>query len=282
MTVQHYCPGVPIMVAASLITVGVSMPDAGGVPEPGLSEAVEPAIEMEVVEQEMEEIETEEEVPELSDLPPHTFLAVVRRAFEEKVWGEFSGQVQHISPRARISTDIKVAVRIEAPQFMRSRIVLHRDTVYDVTRLMENNEVRLNIRQPDEEERVVSLDELGMRSEDLLFVFLYWDLIEELPPETVRGRPCRVLKLEEPRHRRRVIAWFSAEHLAPLRIVWLKEDGETPERTLEMTEFQSRRGVWYVVSFRLTGDDWQTRVRFFDGSLRSHEHRAPPRRLFPD
>ncbi len=216
-----------------------------------------------------------------ADLPPEQFLAAVRHSFEQNVWGRFSGRVQHRSPRARISTDISLALRSEAPRFMRARITLHRNSIYDAVHLLENRTPEIHIQEP-EDETEISLRELGLETEDLMFVFLYWRPIEEKPVESVRGRPCRVLLLqhpEEPEHRLQV--WFSKEHLAPLRIMWLRQDGRTPERILEMTDFESRRGVWYVKSFRLAGEDWQTRVRFTDGALHKHENRSPPEDLFP-
>ncbi len=214
------------------------------------------------------------------------FLAQVRQAFDDRVWGRLSGRVQHRSPRARINTDIALSLQIEAPQLIRARLVLHGDRVYEYRRQTANSEAgsacatpRVEFREPTGEAEV-TLEELGLRMEDLVFDFLYWTMIEETAAEAVRGRPCRVFLLEDPKSGRRLRAWFAREHLAPLRIVWLEPDGESEERLLEMTDFESRRGVWYVKSFILTGDDWQTRVRFFEGSLTAHRHRPPPDNLF--
>lgn len=224
---------------------------------------------------------------EWEDVPAENFMAAVRHAFASPVWGEFSGRVQHRSPRARISTDLQVRLQMEPPEFIRVKLWLHRrQSVYNMTWENSRNlilsepvvEVETKVEEPD-----VTLAELGMRIQDLSFTFLYWPVVKEEAVENVRGRQARVFILENPDTEKRMRIWIWAEHLAPVKFQWLKEDGESVERTLEVSAFESRRGVWYFKSFVISkGEGWGTRVLFSDASLYDSERTEPPSDLFED
>jgi hypothetical protein len=217
------------------------------------------------------------------DLPADVFLRVARRPFRNNAWGRFAGIIQHRSDTLKTKMQIHMSMLFQE-DLMRGQLVLDRHKLYGITQVYYAKGVPGTTLDIPENEEKPTLDDLGVRAEDLAFSFLYWTPVAELEMDKVRGRECRVFKFKHPQTGERVTAWFSVDYLFPLKAAWFEPseegNGEVVKRTLEFTDFERDGDLWYIKAFRLQGEGWKTRVKFVDGELHLCEDEPPPPNLF--
>jgi hypothetical protein len=214
------------------------------------------------------------------DLPSDEFLRQAQSPMSERVWTLGTGDIQHRSDEhGRIKLPIRLALQF-GPSTIRGEVVVNGQDVYSIwQQYMDVGVPRVELTLP-ENRGDVTLKTLGIRSEDLTFSFLYWDLESELAADEVRRRECRVFDLVHPETGERARAWISTEYLFPLRVWWYAPEGGLPLRRLEFTSFKKHDDLWFVKETLLEGSDWQTKLTLVEVEA-GVEHEAPaPEDLF--
>ncbi|NOY81989.1 MAG: hypothetical protein GXP31_13410 [Kiritimatiellaeota bacterium] len=213
------------------------------------------------------------------ELPPGEFLKLARTPFSTNAWVRASGYVQYRRKDSKGKLPLALAIRYE-PNGMRAQIVLDSQWVTTLTETHGNDAIpTVRIAEPPSKQ-AVRLATLGIRSGDITFSFLYWNLVREFPKDSMRGQACRVLLLANPRNQGRVRAWFHAKYAFPLKALWFRPDADTPWRTLEFKHFKKFGKFWFVKELVLNGEDWRTRVVFRKVDMASIAERPAPRDLF--
>ena len=215
------------------------------------------------------------------DWPPADFLAAARQPFLNPAWGRFRGIVQHKSKAGALKADLTLAV-LMSRDVLRAQFVLNGVDVYDVIQAYAESGMS-NVRvTPPEKIKTTPIDELGVAVEDITFSFLYWDFIEELKSQRIRGQTCRVFKLRNPQTLTTAVVAFSEKYIGPLRVEFFNVEGKQL-RKLEFTDFKREGDLYYVQSAQLRGDGWKTQVKFKSAELAESAKTPPPADLFlPD
>ena len=208
------------------------------------------------------------------------FLAEVRRPFQQYAWGRFAGTINWAGPSAKKKLKVRVAVKFE-PTAAMSQIVLNETNDYRIRQAYtETGLGKVTLTLPDNEQGV-KLSDLGIRTEDLTFAFIYWDFIRELDRESVSHQACRVMDLRHPDTGEFARVWFSVDALFPLQVWWYRPGEGEPWRKLEMKGFKKHEhGLWFVKTLQLRSDDWKTQIRFDDAELFLFDEKMVPPALF--
>lgn len=224
--------------------------------------------------------EAEAQAPLGEALSTADFLAEVRRPFQQSAWGRFAGTINWAGPSAKKRLKVRVAVAF-APTVGLSQIVLDETNDYRIRQTYTASGLgKVDLTMP-EQERGVKLFDLGIRAEDVTFAFIYWDFIRELTRESVSHQACRVMDLRHPDSGEFARVWFSVDALFPLQVWWYRPGEGEPWRKLEMKGFKKHdKGLWFVKTLQLRGDDWKTQIRFDDAELSLVDEKPVPPDLF--
>ena len=213
------------------------------------------------------------------DLPAEEFLRYAQQPLLQDAWARMSGRLQHRGEGRKLKLPIRVSIAFREDS-LRAEIVLDEAGVYGVSQVYVADEVPQVTLSLPEDRAGVSLQELGIDPEDITFSFLYWNFERELPRDSVRGQPCRILEVVHPGKKQTARVWISANHLFPLKVWWFREQEETPWRTLEFKDFKRKDDLWFVKEVLLTGEGWKTKVTFRDVEAARLGERPPPDDLF--
>ena len=208
------------------------------------------------------------------------FLNEVRRPFRQDAWGQFSGRISHKGKAGRHKGSIDLAIRF-APESTKAQLVSNGQNIYN---LQEKHGVgtapQVSLALPANEKKP-GLFDMGIEAEDLTFAFIYWDLLRELPRDSVRGRKCRVMDLAHPADKGYVRVWFSEAHFFPLRVHWFHNEQDKPWRTLNVKGVKKHDdNFWFLKTLELRGDGWKTQVRFDEAEMHASRDMPPPAGLF--
>lgn len=212
---------------------------------------------------------------------PELLLAQARRPFLEELWGAFTGKIQYRGQGRDVTVPVRMALRF-TPESLYGEIALPGNQVYHVQqhyREEEGGVPKVTLRLPGKPGQV-SLDDLGVKPEDITFCFLYWRFERERAAEEIRGQPCRVLELAHPQRPERVRAWLARDLGFPLRIEWYGDGDKVPTRKLEFRDFKRHGDFWFPKSLRLSGAGWKTMVTFTEADIYRPSEKAEPTHLF--
>ena len=125
---------------------------------------------------------------------PEEFLALVRSPFQDEAWGRFSGQVVHVQADGKEKAAIALAIVFGA-ESTKVRVVLNEQNTYGIEQVHgAGGPGRIILKMPEPEQKP-GLSDLGLQPDDITMAFIYWDFIRELPTESLRQQPCRLLAI---------------------------------------------------------------------------------------
>lgn len=201
-------------------------------------------------------------------LPPRDFLQEVRRPLRRDAWGEVSGRVTcQREGKQTLNGTLRVRITFTANS-LHAQLVLNDDNVYGFEQQHPPGQPVTTTLDLPEHETTPPLADFGINIADLTFAFIYWDFIEEFPPQRTRLRQCRVMKLAHPTGNGSAQVWFDAELGFPLEVWWFRPDETEPWRKLEMKGAKKyANGLWFVKEMRLEGKEWKTRVVFDNAEI---------------
>ena len=178
-------------------------------------------------------------------------------------WAILEGKAE-FRPKGEKTQREAISLRIHmTPAMLRAQLLFGDDERYLVQQVFADGlEGGSVITEEKPGEGALSLAAVGLRANDLMLSFLYWDLVGELPSEKIGGSACRVLQLK---HENEVVhVWGSVEHRFPLQVHWYDAGRKDPKRTLRFTDFEAldEKRFWVVKSMTIRGLNWKTRVTF--------------------
>jgi len=215
-------------------------------------------------------------------LSAEQFLAIARRPLLDDAWVRAAGEIQaRLANGKRRRADLALDARFLPDSFRGELLVNGRA----LCRILQDfspgagkgrRETGLAAAGPGLE----ALKAFGILPEDVSLSFLYWDLVRELPRDSVRGQSCRVFVLRRPDGKRWVHLWLHAHYVFPMRVLWFDQLNDGPARTLEFKDFKRRGELWFLRELVLIGKDWKTRVVLRRIDLARTTDRPPPANLF--
>ena len=199
--------------------------------------------------------------PELSGAE---FLARARQSRGTSSYARLEGTVRHQRRgEARLEYPIYFGILI-LPERMAGQLLLNEREGYVLGQTFHTGDGETSVvpQQPGGYADPL-LGKLGMRASDLTTGFLFYRFLRELPEETVRLVPCRVLELESPDGKETVRVYLAREYLFPLKTEFFrKEEPDRAYRTLEVASFKKQNDLYYVDTLDLSGPGWRTRINF--------------------
>lgn len=192
------------------------------------------------------------------------FLRVMRQPRAQQSWGKMSGIAEHLRRgKAKVTMPIDLNVMFASDRILSQIIIDHRQgyLVGQTFTGKDSGTSVIPIHQADGKNEL--LGEIGLRPEDLAMSFIYWDLVRELPRESISMRPCRIFLLKKDQELVKLSA--DTDYLFPLRVEWYKDqysDDAVPYRTLEASKFKEVNKLWMITRLSVSGPGWRTRIDF--------------------
>lgn len=201
------------------------------------------------------------------DLTAGQFLSLVRNPPGRDSWAKMEGIAVHRRDGARtIKSPIRMGT-LFTPERTTAQITFGKNEIYNIGQTYGTNPQST---MESFVEGKPEIDIYGINPEDLTMNFLYWKLKVENPPSSFRGQDCRVFTLIAPNEKDAVMVYISTEYLFPVKAEWFKVaaagdrlEGK-PFRTLEVSAFKKEKDFWLVSKLNLSGENWNTVIRFED------------------
>jgi hypothetical protein len=220
--------------------------------------------------------------PPVSDMSSKAFLAKTRTPPGRECWASMSGTVEH---RRRgedtQKTSLYIGIRFTAVNTLAQVLIGGHENYRVIQNYTGESSATVVADAPTSGSSLLA--DFGLRAEDLTMTFLFWNFLEEKPPEKALGQSCRVFLLESPDHGETVRVFISEEYYFPLKVEWHRrvESGfeSKPYRTLEAESFRRENDFWMVSSLSLYGPGWRTQIRF-DECRGGYPEDATPEPLF--
>jgi hypothetical protein len=213
------------------------------------------------------------------------FLKIVRNPPRKECWAIMDGNVTH-RRRGKDSLEEPLYLGILfTPTRSLAQVVIGSKEAYNVGQTYQGGKESTSIIPlTGVKHKDSKLAEFGLRPQDLTMSFLYGKFIEELKPEEVKGRDCRVFLLESPDKKEKVKVFISSEYFFPLRVQWFNNDSKSkePHRTLEVKSFRKENeDFWLVSSLSLYGptSGWRSLIEF-DKTKAGYSADMVPKDLF--
>lgn len=216
------------------------------------------------------------EKPDGSKMSAEDFLNIVRHPPGRECWASMEGLVTHRrSGKDNQEFPLYLGI-LFTPERTLAQIQINEKETYNVGQTYSTDENSTSISRSDSGDKSKSiLADIGLRPEDLTMTFIFWKMIKEIPGATIKGRDCRVFLLQSPDKQETVRIHISVEYFFPLKVEWLKDNQDSPYRTLELVSFKKENDFWLVSTISLYGPGWKTRVEFDKTDAAYNKDRLP-------
>lgn len=216
---------------------------------------------------------------EAGELSASDFIYQVRHPAARESWSAMDGEVQHLRRGAEMITAPLYLGMLFSPERTLAQIIIDGKQGYTVgqTYGAGNGETSV-IPMSKKPYAEPLLPKFGLRPQDLTMTFLYWNLVREMPSESVKGSDCRVFELKSPDCKELVKVYISRKYFFPLKAEWFDSDARAesaPVRTLEVASFKKQDDFWLVNKLTLYGPGWRTKVNFDKTSVGYPENGIP-------
>ena len=215
------------------------------------------------------------------------FMRMVRTPPQVMTWAQLQGEIINMKrkddgQRIISKEPIYLAVRFSSEMIF-AEIILGKDEIYSIGQsysMLKNSATVL--RDGNKSSNQLSAT-FGIRPEDLTMSFLFWDMVEELPSESVGMVACRVFNLISPDRKEKARVYISRNNYFPVKVEWSKvtdKKGDTDiVRTLEVVSFEKVNELYLVKELKFYGPGWRTNVQFSDNKA-GLVSKGTPKELF--
>ena len=198
------------------------------------------------------------------------FMRMVRTPPQVMTWAQLKGEIVNMKrdregQRSLSKEPIYLAVRFSSEMIF-AEIILGKDEIYSIGQsysMLQNSATVL--RDGNKSSNKLSAT-FGIRPEDLTMSFLFWDMLEELPADSVGMVPCRVFNLISPDKMEKARVYISRDNYFPVKVEWSKVTDKNNDadivRTLEVVSFEKVNGLYLVKELKFYGPGWRTNVQF--------------------
>ncbi|MDD5727888.1 MAG: hypothetical protein PHV59_04905 [Victivallales bacterium] len=221
------------------------------------------------------------EAADARELSPADFLYRVRHPAGRKRWALMDGRIFH---RRRGGDTVEAALYLGI-LFNKDRtlaqLLINASQGYmvgqDFSKGKDGTSV-IPLNAATEKEPL--LGNFGLRPEDLTMAFLYWEMIMELPADSVKMIACRVFQLRAPDGGETATVWISRKYYFPIKVQWTKTGKQEAFRSLEASSFETRNRYGVIKCLELYGPGWRTRIDFTKIEVGTPENNVIPKNLF--
>ena len=211
------------------------------------------------------------------ELPMDEFMALARRKNQFATYAKLNGVLQH---RRRGKSVVSMPVYfgvILHPDRTVGQLVLDKTEGYMLGQAVNSG---LTSVTPMPGKKSDKLGFVGLRASDLTLSFLFCKPEKEFDSENVGGVvPCRVILLDDPKHKEKIKVWIAKEHCFPLQAEFFRYGEKDSYRVLEASGFTKKNELYYVRKLRIEGPGWRTKIDFDADSaeIGKVDFSAPPK-----
>lgn len=208
---------------------------------------------------------------DLSDLAPKKFLELTRQNHPTRTWAILKGKLVNKRKNAELKrAEIRVGMRF-AKERVIAQITLKKlknhgkkITTYKVGQTYDGS--RPSIILPEKNKKL-SLEDYGVKPQDLTMAFLYWNYKKEISNAEVNMLSCRVFILSSPETEKKVKIFISQKYAYPLKVKWFKKDNNKSYRSMLIKSFEKQNELVSPSEIELFGPGWRTKIEFTKISL---------------
>ncbi|MBE6362324.1 MAG: hypothetical protein E7054_01585 [Lentisphaerae bacterium] len=211
------------------------------------------------------------------ELSMQEFMVLARRKNQFATYAKLNGVLQH---RRRgqgvVSMPVYFGVILH-PDRTVGQLVLDRSEGYMLGQAVNSG---LTSVTPMPGKKSDKLGYVGLRASDLTLSFLFCKPEKEFASENVGGVvPCRVILLDDPKHKEKIKVWIAREHCFPLQAEFFRYGEKESYRVLEASGFTKKNELYYVRKLRIEGPGWRTKIDFDADSaeIGKVDFSAPPK-----
>lgn len=211
------------------------------------------------------------------ELSMQEFMQLARRKNQFATYAKLNGVLQH---RRRgqgvVSMPVYFGVILH-PDRTVGQLVLDRSEGYMLGQAVNSG---LTSVTPMPGKKSDKLGYVGLRASDLTLSFLFCKPEKEFASENVGGVvPCRVILLDDPKHKEKIKVWIAREHCFPLQAEFFRYGEKESYRVLEASGFTKKNELYYVRKLRIEGPGWRTKIDFDADSaeIGKVDFSAPPK-----
>ncbi len=211
------------------------------------------------------------------ELSMQEFMQLARRKNQFATYAKLNGVLQH---RRRgqgvVSMPVYFGVILH-PDRTVGQLVLDRSEGYMLGQAVNSG---LTSVTPMPGKKSDKLGFVGLRASDLTLSFLFCKPEKEFASENVGGVvPCRVILLDDPKHKEKIKVWIAREHCFPLQAEFFRYGEKESYRVLEASGFTKKNELYYVRKLRIEGPGWRTKIDFDADSaeIGKVDFSAPPK-----
>ena len=218
-------------------------------------------------------------------LPPEKFLELARKPFLDTLWCRFDGTAEFKGDDGRKKAPLRLSLRLGTAA-LRAELALQDGQTASILQLYKPDgtlpDVKLELSTVKPAQ--LTLEKMGLQPDDLTFCFLYWNVLRELPGESVYMQKCRVLELEHPTTKARAQVWMLKECAFPMAVYWFRNGEKEPWRSFKFARsFKHHGDFTFPTEMRLSGlvaPTWEAKVTFKDAEIARPSEKTEPAGLF--
>lgn len=211
------------------------------------------------------------------ELSMQEFMVLARRKNQFATYAKLNGVLQHRRRgQAVVSMPVYFGVILH-PDRTVGQLVLDRSEGYMLGQAVNSG---LTSVTPMPGKKSDKLGYVGLRASDLTLSFLFCKPEKEFASENVGGVvPCRVILLDDPKHKEKIKVWIAREHCFPLQAEFFRYGEKESYRVLEASGFTKKNELYYVRKLRIEGPGWRTKIDFDADSaeIGKVDFSAPPK-----
>ena len=211
------------------------------------------------------------------ELSMQDFMQLARRKNQFATYAKLNGVLQHRRRgQAVVSMPVYFGVILH-PDRTVGQLVLDRSEGYMLGQAVNSG---LTSVTPMPGKKSDKLGYVGLRASDLTLSFLFCKPEKEFASENVGGVvPCRVILLDDPKHKEKIKVWIAREHCFPLQAEFFRYGEKESYRVLEASGFTKKNELYYVRKLRIEGPGWRTKIDFDADSaeIGKVDFSAPPK-----
>ena len=173
------------------------------------------------------------------ELSMHDFMVLARRKNQFATYAKLNGVLQHRRRgEAVISMPVYFGVILH-PDRTVGQLVLDNTEGYMLGQAVNSG---LTSVTPMPGKKSDKLGYVGLRASDLTLSFLFCKPEKEFDSENVGGVvPCRVILLDDPKHKEKIKVWIAREHCFPLQAEFFRYGEKDSYRILEASGFTKKK-----------------------------------------
>jgi hypothetical protein len=211
------------------------------------------------------------------ELSMQEFMVLARRKNQFATYAKLNGVLQHRRRgQAVVSMPVYFGVILH-PDRTVGQLVLDGSEGYMLGQAVNSG---LTSVTPMPGKKSDKLGYVGLRASDLTLSFLFCKPEKEFDSENVGGVvPCRVILLDDPKHKEKIKVWIAREHCFPLQAEFFRYGEKESYRVLEASGFTKKNELYYVRKLRIEGPGWRTKIDFDADSaeIGKVDFSAPPK-----